>query len=127
MPLHPEALRRGDDTADEGTSTNQISYSGTWNLAQGNQNDPRYLHNDHYADAKGASFSVRFVGPTTCVTVPLVVTTRLVRVRAASGHSTARPDTASSNASGEVTGVTCPPFPPLSTSNVPTLCADPFR
>ena len=51
-----------DDTRDIGTGVNQIRYSGTWNLAQGNANDPRFLSNDHYADGGGAYFEIKFVG-----------------------------------------------------------------
>ena len=53
-----------DDTADEGTDINQISYTGTWNLAQGNDSDPRFKHNDHYEsnNNKNDYFEVRFTG-----------------------------------------------------------------
>jgi Bacterial Ig domain len=51
-----------DDTRDIGAGVNQIRYSGTWNLAQGNANDPRFLNNDHYADGGGAYFEIKFVG-----------------------------------------------------------------
>jgi hypothetical protein len=53
-----------DDTADEGTGLNQISYTGAWNLAQGEDTDPRYNHNDHYEsnNNKNDYFEVRFKG-----------------------------------------------------------------
>ncbi|MBI4661616.1 MAG: Ig-like domain-containing protein [Verrucomicrobia bacterium] len=51
-----------DDTSDEGTSLNQIVYTGTWNLAQGNPNDPRFKNNDHYSDVRNAYFEVKFKG-----------------------------------------------------------------
>ena len=53
-----------DDTADEGTGLNQISYTGTWNLAQGVDTDPRFQHNDHYEsnNTKTDYFEVRFAG-----------------------------------------------------------------
>jgi hypothetical protein len=53
-----------DDTADEGAGTNQIKYTGTWTLAQGDANDPRFNHNDHYEsnNNKNDYFEVRFVG-----------------------------------------------------------------
>jgi hypothetical protein len=53
-----------DDTADEGTELYQISYTGAWNLAQGDANDPRYNHNDHYdySNNKNDYFEVRFKG-----------------------------------------------------------------
>jgi len=54
-----------DDTADEGTGTNQIRYvQGTWSLAQGNASDPRYNNNDHYnlGNNKVDYFELRFVG-----------------------------------------------------------------
>jgi hypothetical protein len=53
-----------DDTADIGTSTNQIRYFGTWNLAQGTATDPRFNHNDHYESNNNRNdyFEVRFVG-----------------------------------------------------------------
>jgi hypothetical protein len=38
-----------DDNADIGEDVNQIRYTGTWTLAPGNPNDPRYLNNDHYS------------------------------------------------------------------------------
>ncbi len=51
-----------DDTADEGAGLNQIAYNNTWNLAQGNVNDPRFKNNDHYSDVRNAYFEVRFTG-----------------------------------------------------------------
>jgi len=53
-----------DDTADEGPGTNQITYTGSWNLAQGDANDPRFNHNDHYdySNNRNDYFEVRFVG-----------------------------------------------------------------
>jgi hypothetical protein len=54
-----------DDTADEGTGLNQISYvTGTWNLAQGTASDPRYNNNDHYnlGTTKTDYFELRFQG-----------------------------------------------------------------
>jgi hypothetical protein len=53
-----------DDTADEGTELNQISYTGTWTLAQGGASDPRYKNNDHYntSNNKAQYFEVRFKG-----------------------------------------------------------------
>jgi len=53
-----------DDTEDEGTGPNQIRYQGTWTLAQGNANDPRYKNNDHYNLGTGRTdfFEVRFTG-----------------------------------------------------------------
>lgn len=58
----PGTVIQIDDQRDIGTGTNQIRYSGTWNLAPGNDNDPRFLHNDHYADQSGAYFEVKFFG-----------------------------------------------------------------
>jgi hypothetical protein len=58
----PGTIIQVDDAADEGTSTNQISYTGTWTLAQGNANDPRFKNNDHYSSTKNSYFEVRFVG-----------------------------------------------------------------
>ena len=58
----PGTVIQIDDNRDIGTKTNQIRYSGTWNLAPGNANDPRFLNNDHYADQAGAFFEVKFVG-----------------------------------------------------------------
>lgn len=53
-----------DDTVDEGPGLNQISYTGTWNLAQGVDSDPRFQHNDHYEsnNTKTDYFEVRFAG-----------------------------------------------------------------
>lgn len=58
----PGTVIQIDDNRDIGTTTNQIRYSGTWTLAPGNANDPRFLNNDHYADQAGAYFEVKFVG-----------------------------------------------------------------
>src|SRR5262249_38210478 len=51
-----------DDTADIGDGINQIKYSDGWNAAPGNDNDPRFNHNDHYSFTKGSYFEVRFIG-----------------------------------------------------------------
>ncbi|MBM3840060.1 MAG: hypothetical protein FJ398_19260 [Verrucomicrobia bacterium] len=51
-----------DDNADIGDGVNQIRYTGTWNLAPGNVNDPRFKNNDHYSDARNAYFEVKFKG-----------------------------------------------------------------
>ncbi|MEO8428023.1 MAG: Ig-like domain-containing protein [Verrucomicrobiota bacterium] len=53
-----------DDTADEGTGLNQISYTGAWNPAPGGASDPRYNHDDHYEsnNNKNDYFEVRFKG-----------------------------------------------------------------
>lgn len=51
-----------DDQANIGTGQNQISYSDGWTLAPGNDGDPRFQHNDHYALNKGAFYEVKFVG-----------------------------------------------------------------
>lgn len=53
-----------DDTADEGTGVYQINYTGAWNLAQGLESDPRYMHNDHYEanNTRTDFFEVRFIG-----------------------------------------------------------------
>jgi hypothetical protein len=51
-----------DDTRDRGTNINQIRYVGTWNVGQGNANDPRYLNADRYSDSSSAYYEVRFVG-----------------------------------------------------------------
>ena len=51
-----------DDQRDIGDSTNQIQYTGTWTLAEGNASDPRFLNNDHYSSTRNAYFEVRFVG-----------------------------------------------------------------
>jgi hypothetical protein len=51
-----------DDTADEGTGFNQITYSSGWNLAQGNASDPRFKNNDHYTQTRNSYYEVRFVG-----------------------------------------------------------------
>jgi hypothetical protein len=53
-----------DDTADEGAELNQISYTGSWNLAEGTESDPRFNHNDHYSlgTTKTDFFEVRFKG-----------------------------------------------------------------
>jgi hypothetical protein len=53
-----------DDTADQGSGLNQVRYVGSWNLAQGNANDPRYNNNDHYNLGTGRTdyFEVRFAG-----------------------------------------------------------------
>jgi hypothetical protein len=55
-----------DDTADEGTGLNQITYTGTWTHAPGGATDPRYNHDDHYnlgnTANKNAYFEVRFKG-----------------------------------------------------------------
>ncbi len=58
----PGTVIQIDDQRDIGTGTNQIRYSGTWTLAQGNANDPRFLNNDHYSDQSGAYFEVKFFG-----------------------------------------------------------------
>ncbi len=58
----PGTIIQIDDNRDIGTKTNQIRYTGTWTLAPGNANDPRFLNNDHYSDASGAYFEVKFVG-----------------------------------------------------------------
>ena len=58
----PGTVIQIDDNRDIGTKVNQIRYSGTWTLAPGNANDPRFLNNDHYADQSGAYFEVKFVG-----------------------------------------------------------------
>ncbi len=62
--LVADRILKIDDTADEGTELNQISYSGSWNLAQGVESDPRYNHNDHYSlgNNKTDFFEVRFKG-----------------------------------------------------------------
>jgi hypothetical protein len=51
-----------DDTRDRGTNLNQIRYVGTWNVGQGNANDPRFLNADRYSDSSSAYYEVRFVG-----------------------------------------------------------------
>ncbi|MEM7386989.1 MAG: Ig-like domain-containing protein, partial [Verrucomicrobiota bacterium] len=51
-----------DDEADIGDGLNQITYSEGWNLAPGNENDPRFMNNDHFSGNKGAWFEVRFTG-----------------------------------------------------------------
>ena len=51
-----------DDTADEGPGLNQIAYTGTWNPAPGNANDPRFKNNDHYSNTRDAYFEVKFKG-----------------------------------------------------------------
>lgn len=58
----PGTVIQIDDNRDIGTKTNQIRYSGSWTLAPGNANDPRFLNNDHYSDASGSYFEVKFVG-----------------------------------------------------------------
>lgn len=58
----PGTVIQIDDNRDIGTTTNKLRYSGNWTLAQGNANDPRFLNNDHYADASGAYVEVKFVG-----------------------------------------------------------------
>ncbi len=58
----PGTVIQIDDEANIGTDVNQIKYTGTWTLAPGNPNDPRFNHNDHYSDASGSFFEVRFVG-----------------------------------------------------------------
>ncbi|HVY69724.1 MAG TPA: Ig-like domain-containing protein, partial [Verrucomicrobiae bacterium] len=62
--LVADSILKIDDTADQGTNINQIRYVGTWNLAQGENSDPRYLHNDHYEsnNNKADYFLVRFKG-----------------------------------------------------------------
>jgi hypothetical protein len=59
-----DRIEQIDDTANEGDGLNQIRYSGSWNLAQGNQSDPRFNHNDHYdySNNKNDYFEVRFKG-----------------------------------------------------------------
>lgn len=51
-----------DDNRDIGTELGQIKYTGTWTLAPGNANDPRFLNNDHYSEARNSYFEVRFKG-----------------------------------------------------------------
>ncbi len=51
-----------DDEADIGEGVNQITYSDGWNLAPGNENDPRFNNNDHYSGQKDAWFEIRFTG-----------------------------------------------------------------
>lgn len=51
-----------DDEADIGEGINQITYSDNWNLAPGNENDPRFNNNDHYSDVKDSWFEVEFTG-----------------------------------------------------------------
>jgi hypothetical protein len=51
-----------DDAADEGTGSNQISYTGGWTLAPGVDTDPRFQHNDHYDSTKNDYFEVHFTG-----------------------------------------------------------------
>lgn len=58
----PGTVIKIDDNADIGEEVNQIRYTGTWTLAPGNPNDPRYLNNDHYSDVSGSYFEVKFVG-----------------------------------------------------------------
>ena len=62
--LVSDRILKIDDTADEGSNLNQITYVGTWNLAQGGTSDPRYLNNDHYEsnNNKNDYFLVRFKG-----------------------------------------------------------------
>lgn len=58
----PGTVIQIDDNRDIGTTVGKIRYSGAWTLAQGNANDPRFLNNDHYGDASGAFFEVKFFG-----------------------------------------------------------------
>lgn len=58
----PGKIIQIDDNRDIGTDVNQIRYNGSWTLAPGNANDPRFLNNDHYNAASGAYFEVKFVG-----------------------------------------------------------------
>jgi hypothetical protein len=51
-----------DDAEDEGDGLGQIAYTGAWNLAQGNENDPRFKNNDHWSNEADAFFEVRFSG-----------------------------------------------------------------
>ena len=51
-----------DDNRDIGDGVNQIKYSDGWNLAPGEDSDPRFLHNDHYSFTKDSYFEVKFVG-----------------------------------------------------------------
>lgn len=62
--LVADSILKIDDTADEGEGLNQIKYTGTWNLAQGEANDARYNHNDHYEsnNNKNDYLEVRFKG-----------------------------------------------------------------
>lgn len=62
--LVADRILKIDDTADEGPGVNQITYVGAWNLAQGGDSDPRYLHNDHYnaSNNRNDYFEVRFFG-----------------------------------------------------------------
>jgi hypothetical protein len=60
--LVADRIQQIDDTEDMGDGLYQIQYTGAWNLAQGNANDPRFKNNDHYSDARNAYFEVRFIG-----------------------------------------------------------------
>jgi len=60
--LAADGILQIDDTENIGEGTNTITYTGTWNLAQGNANDPRFKNNDHYSDVRNAYFEVRFKG-----------------------------------------------------------------
>lgn len=51
-----------DDTDDEGEDVGQILYTGGWNLAQGNENDPRFMNNDHWSNEADSFFEVKFLG-----------------------------------------------------------------
>jgi hypothetical protein len=51
-----------DDEADIREGVNQITYSENWNLAHGNENDPRFNNNDHWSTTQGSWFEIKFTG-----------------------------------------------------------------